>query len=144
MVRIECPQMLVHRDAARHRNVRVRRLVGPFPGAEPGMPLEGIDDPVEQRLLAQLVVDAGERQPELQSMSRGGVEFLRHRQHLLVRASGRPDGVVADEVDTGAGDLRPGTQTAARRRPVERRRIGKTDRKDALAADQQVTRRWVD
>ena len=70
VVGIDRPQVLVDRDAPGGGDMPVRRLVDALPGAEPGMRLERADDPVEQRLLRQVAVDSGERQPELEPVRR--------------------------------------------------------------------------
>jgi hypothetical protein len=107
------------------------------------MPLEGADDVAEQRRVRQIVVDACEAEPELQPVPRRRCELLGDRQHLLLDACGRPHGVVPEEVDAGARDLRPRIDPV-RRRAAERRRIREPERKDGLPGDQQVAGRCVD
>ena len=91
-------------------NVRVRRLVGPLPGAEPGMGLERVDDPVEQRLRATGRRRRRRAPARAGARARRRVELLRRRRQLLRDAGRCPDGVVPDEADAGSGDLRPASR----------------------------------
>ncbi len=70
--------MVAHRDQPSHRNMTMRGLVGSLPDAEPGMALQGVDDLVQQRLPRQVVVNAGEGEPELQAVLRRRIELLRN------------------------------------------------------------------
>ena len=134
MVRIDLFQVLVDGDASGGRNVGVGRLVGSFPGAEAGMALERVDDLVEQRLLREIVVDAGQREPELEPVRWSGVELLPDRDQLLVEPGLRPDGVVANEVGAGACDRCPGV-LAVGCGSAERGWIRQPEREHGLAVD---------
>ena len=108
MVRIGLFEVVVDGDASGGRDVGVGRLVGSFPGAETGMALERVDDLVEQRLLGEIVVDARQREPELEPVRGSGVELLPDRDQLFVEPVLCPDGVVANEAGAGARDRGPG------------------------------------
>ncbi len=142
MVRIECPQVPVHRHTPRCGDRRMRRLVGALPHAEAGVALDRVDDPVEQRLPAQVVVDAGQRKPQLQPVPGRRVELLRDRCELLRDPVTRPDRVVANEPHTGLGDLGPGVN-AARRRAPKRRRVRQPDRKNTRPPHHQAASRRI-
>ena len=142
MVGVDGAHMLVDRDAARRRNVTVRRLVGSLPDTQPRMAFQSTDDLVEQRAAREVVVETRERSPNLQPVRRGRIELLQHRDQLLRQTGGRPHRVVPNETDTGARDLRPRRRTV-RRQAVERRWIRQPERKDPPAGDQQIPRRRI-
>ena len=129
VVRVDRPQMVVHGDEPLRRDVTVRRLVGALPDAETGMRLHRRDDLVEQRFARERVVDAGEREPHLHSVSRAVSSLCCTLLICSANAGDRPRVVVAHEVDARVGDLRP-------RRPpfgvvaVDGRRVGETERED--------------
>jgi hypothetical protein len=143
VVRIELFQVVVDGDAAGGRDMGVCWLVRSLPGPEARMALEGVDDLVEQCLVSEVVVDAGQRQPELEPVRGRRVELLRDRDQLLVETGPFPDRVVAKMARTGACDLGPGI-APVRRGAAERRRIGEPEREDALAVDEQVPSCRVD
>ena len=83
MVGVGRAQVLVDLETSGGGNAGVGRLVGSFPDSEPGVALERADDPVEQRLVREVVVGAGERQPELEPVCRRRVELLGDGDQLL-------------------------------------------------------------
>ena len=109
---------------SRRRDVTVRRLVDSLPHAEPRVPLDRADDPVEQWLLGEVAVDAGEREPELQPVCAAASSSAATEVICSPKLVGAPHGVVSDEAHTGAGDRGPGIDAARRRcsRPAADRR----------------------
>ena len=129
VVGVDRAEVLVDGDAARRRDAAVRRLVDALPHPEARVALERVDDPVEQRLLREVAVDAGETEPQLQPVRRRGVELLRRPRAAARRAPAAPDGVVADVRHPGGGDLGPRARAARawrRRRAADSRARSET------------------
>src|SRR3569833_1133256 len=126
--RVERVQPLVDGDEPRGRNAPERRLVHALPGSEARMPLERVDDLVEQGLVREVAVEAGEREPHLQAGALRRVELLPDGEELRRDRRRRPFRVVADVIDAGARDLLPGRQAAVRSGAVDRRRVGEAER----------------
>ena len=122
VIGIELIEVLVAPRRALRGDVAVRRLVCALPHAEPGVALEGVDDSVSSALFASVLSTPASASQSCMPCCRATSSLCRTLS-ICSAADLAAHGVVAREVDPGAGDLRP-RGAAARCLAVDGRWVG--------------------